>query len=811
MNVQERDNIFPLLYEHNSPEMDTHTPSQPKGPRTPSIISENWPNENKPKSTRFEPLKKRKRAILGALIHVPSVAISLGVLSLTFLQVFWEAPSERTNAVLNSLQFAAQLHTSLIALSLSAMLLFCVQRCLRSEKGAPLGFLSSNFQLHSLGYLFSKEFRSLSWRYIGIFLLPFALAMLAGPSSAITMLPRLQFWSLNNFWVGKGHMDFHVYIAANETTLWPSTLTSANFPAQCSGANASLLDECPSSGIRSWLQHDDLFIIYGDAPQTINKSLEETTAMGGPSGNFLRYMVGQTSSVNVYDQSVYLTSTLSKFLAKALVSYGNVLQAVGIGSSVFGYNDEGGTIQDTEANTLLARYDLSFNSGGKTIATRKPVVEVECAGYAPENTSLALLHSEMAWPPWTSDPIASAEWDVQTSEYSSLAQDLNSTIVNSSFVDVSQFGSVAPSLAAVFATAQITSEGGRTNRSWYACTIDARWMPTTTFWDSSSGTAAVFDSNPNPNAAIEVDAELSGLHPYALDMVSIDTSFADLLAVPWADSLIDPTPTNRTILDTIGQKCFDANTRLNSTSGLRLSSYDKMTMLICLNVGLSIYITDAMSRVQDSLPIYFVAEGNIPTQSSTYCPNDIFYIQDLFASDTGSTCNEVPGETNGYGQIQGVTKQDLQDTTRFTEMRFDASRWGYGYGFEGSTLIYVGVVVLLLHVAVCLIFVAWSVGVGEGVRKAGWETIGELVVMGMRSGAAMGKGGVLDGEKRRWKERYVVEEVNSEGESSGRDGSEQTVLRRVGDREKDGGLTEDGIVMKNMSYAPVDPFSHVHE
>ena len=57
-------------------------------------------------------------------------------------------------------------YDSLIGLSLSAMLLFYVQRCLRSEKGAPLGFLSSNFQLHSLGYFFSKEFRSLGWRYI---------------------------------------------------------------------------------------------------------------------------------------------------------------------------------------------------------------------------------------------------------------------------------------------------------------------------------------------------------------------------------------------------------------------------------------------------------------------------------------------------------------------------------------------------------------------------------------------------------------------------------------------------------------------
>jgi len=84
---------------------------QPKGNRAPSVVSENWPNENKPKKKNFTAIKRRKRAIWGSLIHVPSIAISLGVLSLTFMQVFWEVPSERTNAVLNSLQFAAQLHT----------------------------------------------------------------------------------------------------------------------------------------------------------------------------------------------------------------------------------------------------------------------------------------------------------------------------------------------------------------------------------------------------------------------------------------------------------------------------------------------------------------------------------------------------------------------------------------------------------------------------------------------------------------------------------------------------------------------------
>jgi hypothetical protein len=42
-------------------------------------------------------IKSRKHAILKSLIHIPSVAITLGVLSLTFMHVFWEAPALETN------------------------------------------------------------------------------------------------------------------------------------------------------------------------------------------------------------------------------------------------------------------------------------------------------------------------------------------------------------------------------------------------------------------------------------------------------------------------------------------------------------------------------------------------------------------------------------------------------------------------------------------------------------------------------------------------------------------------------------------
>ncbi len=333
-------------------------------------------------------LKSRRHAMLKSLVHLPSVAITLWVLSLTFRHVFWEAPAPEFNsknskapkpgfaetasktcfigylltfstAVLNSLQFAAHLHGSLIIMSMSAMLLHFIHRDLSSKRGVPLGFLTSGFQLNSLSYMFCKEFRVLDLRYIGIFVGAFALVMLSGPSSAIVMLPRLQFWTIDNVWIGPGTMDFRVYIQANESTLYPTTLTSDNTPPQCLQSNASLLSECPAYGMRRWLMIDEGLFDVGYA--SFNKTIED---------GWVRYMVGQGPPEFIGTESSYIATTLSNFLGKALMTFSTILANLGPGD--MGGGDSPTTIQSTES--VLARYDLSLRSAGNQIATRKPLV-----------------------------------------------------------------------------------------------------------------------------------------------------------------------------------------------------------------------------------------------------------------------------------------------------------------------------------------------------------------------------------------------------------------------------------------------------
>jgi hypothetical protein len=342
-------------------------------------------------------LKSRQHALFKSLIYLPSMAITLGVLTLTFRNIFWGPQSDTTNTVLNGLQFAAQLHTSLIVMSLSAMLLHVIHRGLSSGRGIPLGFRSSGFQLNSVSYMFRKELTRLNIGYILIFLVMFMLALLSGPSSAITMIPRLQFWNVQNSWIEKGRMDFHIYIQAGESSLYPDTLTVDNAAPECFGLNASILSQCPTFGIRTWMQDDTLFAI-SDQPPYINKTIQE---------GWVRSLVGQAGDVNQGVSSLYLASTLSTFLGNALTAYSTLMGS--FQSTSLGINPPE-TIQ--QKDDFLGRYDLSLRSAGKRISTRKPVVEVQCTGWPTDATNMSLDHSEMVYPPWTSDPILNTDWSI---------------------------------------------------------------------------------------------------------------------------------------------------------------------------------------------------------------------------------------------------------------------------------------------------------------------------------------------------------------------------------------------------------------
>jgi hypothetical protein len=99
---------------------------------------------------------------------------------------------------------------------------------------------------------------------------------------------------------------------------------------------------------------------------------------------------------------------------------------------------------------------------------------------------------------------------------------------------------------------------------------------------------------------------------------------------------------------------------------------------------------------------------------------NIFVVQDLYYGDIVPFF--PPDDNTNYtlpGQVTTVSKTDLADPTKFTEMYVKPSRYGYGYGFQDSKLAVFGAAILLLHVVMCLVYVIWILGMGE-YRSTGW-------------------------------------------------------------------------------------------
>ena len=163
--------------------------------------------------------QNRTIATLRSLVHViPSgVALWLVVLnwntyyvgSFTYDQVYY--------------QLGAKIHEIMIQASLAIIIFAYVRHELLLGKGLPFGAIFSGLQINQISYLCSMEFwgslssQSLSFsRKIGmvaLIVICFVLAATVGPSSAILLIPRRDYWPA-------GSTD--IWINGTVSNIWPT-------------------------------------------------------------------------------------------------------------------------------------------------------------------------------------------------------------------------------------------------------------------------------------------------------------------------------------------------------------------------------------------------------------------------------------------------------------------------------------------------------------------------------------------------------------------------------------------------------------
>src|ERR1700749_1021315 len=150
-------------------------------------------------------------------------------------------PGITQGGALNALQLAAKLHELILVASLGSIVMHVAQSHLVGQHGIPLGMLANGFSVGSGDYLRTKAYwssimtgKAHYWRFWLLSLLATLLATLAGPSSAIAVIPSLNWFDIMRPFDNE-MMPFFVY--NQSTVLWPDELTKASTNGPNSGVD----------------------------------------------------------------------------------------------------------------------------------------------------------------------------------------------------------------------------------------------------------------------------------------------------------------------------------------------------------------------------------------------------------------------------------------------------------------------------------------------------------------------------------------------------------------------------------------------
>ena len=211
-----------------------------------------------------EPLKpvlstSLKIALSRAAIHFLPCITSIAIIAINLKNIFIGRTftgSILSNAVNSAmLQVASKIQELLIIASLTSIVVHTVRRELLGKDGVPLGAIGGAFLFSSLSYFWSPElwgsFRaqaplSAKLRLYGLLFISGLLAALAGPSTAVLIIPRDQSWD-----AGGAAMFFR----GLNGDIWPKEMghTIIDTESACSLPHATDYAMCPSGGFSTML------------------------------------------------------------------------------------------------------------------------------------------------------------------------------------------------------------------------------------------------------------------------------------------------------------------------------------------------------------------------------------------------------------------------------------------------------------------------------------------------------------------------------------------------------------------------------
>ena len=449
--------------------------------------------------------------ILHCLPHAVPLAATIAILSLNALEVYWQDLGRpKQNDVLQALQYAAKAYELLVVASLTVIVVHQIQYDLSGARGTPLGLLTAGFQLSEPSFLLTTRFLGgiavrVRFLLLCLLIVGFILTSVIGPSSAVALIPRLDWWDVSTEDAFGPQYKDRLYFNRTEAELWPSDITNDIYAdlGKCDGSITNYQDCAVGAAdvVGPWVS---LHQSQGSKPNITvfqdGEVVRYLTSEGGPPEN----------------SSWTVASTVGSVFAKDLDHY-------------WDWVFENSSLP-TNINQPLLR--PSFKNSNFRI--RKPLVQSQCQSfYNPdwEHDPFHFPHNELLTPPL--DKFIKESWTLPNTFVLGLKGNnslgntddtSNPWIVFDWFDTASNFSSTgAPSLGAVIM--YLSDNGTSLVPTLTTCSFDGRWVPVRYYLDPKD-TITILQDSPSPMKIVK-SIEKEG----AKDLIQMR------LSLQWANTL----------------------------------------------------------------------------------------------------------------------------------------------------------------------------------------------------------------------------------------------------------------------------------
>lgn len=647
--------------------------------------------------------------------HFVALGVTAAVVQLSFRKHYWMdlqdpgykvLPGITQGGALNALQLAAKLHEIILVASLGKIVLHVAQDHLVGRSGLPLGLITNSFSIGAGDFLWTKAFwksiwttKNQHWRFWLLSLLATTLAMLAGPSSAIAVIPSLDWYPLR-YPFQEEVLPF--YIFNQSTVLWPSNVTAASLNAPNSGINCTVAttktayqDVCPAGGFR------DTYDWAGNL-LFANSSAGSNISFTDAHGESRRIVTTLSCDSNVDGRASGLS--LNTFLSGAVTSFW-----------AFARNNFHGLA------LLTAQPRITFQ--GPLYA---PKVEVMCNGYTYFNTSMVESRAPVVFPSFTPDrQLPSPNYIFP---YNGVFNATNVTWVSMPAAEDN------PAIGAVIRVPWTYGQGNGSviaqATEMHACSIYAQWVPVDVFYEPRQMDQVSYRvKNKLKETCLAIGNEEPGAAPPK--NISIDIDYANAINQPMPFSA-GPTPA----IDAMLERAVFQDDRLEGEPGLTFKS----PMVSASTVdGVTNETLDDV-RMSHSTMISTILAGVVTDGLARIAGNGIFpYSASMFLTNQTTNSGSIVGRfviSTAHGGDDTALNATDADINQWLRVDPVFSRYGYGYDWKDSATTQFGISVLLIHFALASAHIAvilYKVLISKEGLVGSWTTISELLALAMNS------------------------------------------------------------------------------